>query len=122
MDYYENLLGLFAGGTAMMIALIVAIIYMVAWWKLFEKAGEAGIASIIPIYNTVVLARIVYGSGWFALLLLLPGIGAVYVPITTFLLMRRFDRSVLFSFLAIWIPFLVLVPAFGDDLYLGPIR
>jgi hypothetical protein len=30
----------------------------VAWWKLFEKAGEHGWAAIIPFYNTYVLYKI----------------------------------------------------------------
>jgi hypothetical protein len=34
------------------------VLLIVAWWKLFEKAGEHGWAAIIPFYNTYVLYKI----------------------------------------------------------------
>ena len=39
------------------LAFIVAVI--AGWWMMFEKAGEAGWKSIIPIYNVIVLLKIV---------------------------------------------------------------
>ena len=51
----------FAGGvlggmlaTATVIALIYYILLVVAGWKIFEKAGEKGWKSLIPIYNTYI--------------------------------------------------------------------
>ena len=49
------------------IALVVAI---VAYWKIFTKAGEAGWKSLIPIYNSVVLFKIVGLNPWLLLLYL----------------------------------------------------
>jgi len=51
------------------ISLIVAIVSLVAMWKLFTKAGEAGWKVLIPIFNYVVLIAYiirlaqVYGKG-----------------------------------------------------------
>jgi hypothetical protein len=36
----------------------LTVLLIVAWWKLFEKAGEHGWAAIIPFYNTYVLYKI----------------------------------------------------------------
>lgn len=40
------------------VPLIVSIITIVAWWKVFEKAGEAGWKAIIPVYNIYILYKI----------------------------------------------------------------
>lgn len=36
-------------------AIIVAFI---SWWKIFEKAGEAGWKSLVPFYNAFIDAKI----------------------------------------------------------------
>ena len=38
----------------MIIALAVGILQIVAMWKLFNKAGKPGWASIVPVYNIIV--------------------------------------------------------------------
>ena len=65
----DTLMGLPSGAlTAIsIIAIIVAIIDIVAMWKIFKKAGEAGWKSIIPIYNNIVLFRIAGISPWWVL-------------------------------------------------------
>ena len=65
----DTLMGLPSGVlTAIgVISLIIAIIDIVAMWKIFKKAGEAGWKSIIPIYNNVVLFKIAGISPWWVL-------------------------------------------------------
>ena len=53
------------------IVLIIAILSIVANWRIFTKAGEKGWKSIIPIYNMVILFRISGISPWWMLLYLL---------------------------------------------------
>lgn len=53
-DYYDyggSSGGLLAGMSAgtWVFTLIICILLIVAWWKIFEKAGEAGWKSIIPL-------------------------------------------------------------------------
>jgi hypothetical protein len=38
---------------------IVLIVLLVAMWKLYQKAGQPGWASIVPIYNLIVFLRII---------------------------------------------------------------
>ena len=38
--------------------LAIAVLGIVAMWKIFEKAGEPGWAAIIPFYNLYVLFKI----------------------------------------------------------------
>lgn len=82
--------GAISGGivaTAIICGAIVAIIMIVAWWKIFKKAGLAGWKSIIPIYNLYCLYRISGMSGWWILLSVAASIflsfGFTYVIDTT---------------------------------------
>ena len=45
-------------GVILTIGLVWTIIQIIAWWKIFTKAGEKGWKSIIPIYNQVILYKI----------------------------------------------------------------
>ena len=45
-------------GTILTVGIILAVILIIAWWRIFEKAGEKGWKAIIPIYNVYILFRI----------------------------------------------------------------
>lgn len=45
-------------GTMLTVCLIIAVILIIAWWRIFEKAGEKGWKAIIPIYNFYILFKI----------------------------------------------------------------
>ena len=62
--------------TACVIALVVMILNIIATWKIFTKAGQAGWKSLIPIYNTVILYKVAGISPLWVLSYL-----AVWVPI-----------------------------------------
>ena len=49
-------------GFVMLIVLAIAIVVIVAKWKLFEKAGEPGWSAIIPIYNLFQQVKITTGE------------------------------------------------------------
>ena len=52
----------------------IAILMIIATWKLYEKAGEPGWASLIPFYRDYVLFKISWGNGWYFLLSTVPAI------------------------------------------------
>jgi hypothetical protein len=59
---------------------IIAIISIVAQWRVFEKAGQPGWAALIPVYNWIVFLRIAGLSGWWVLsvlICLIPILGAL---------------------------------------------
>jgi hypothetical protein len=41
------------------VGLLVAVLLIVALWKIFTKAGQPGWASLIPIYNIYIWCKIV---------------------------------------------------------------
>ncbi|MCI8470105.1 MAG: hypothetical protein HFJ35_01125 [Clostridia bacterium] len=110
------------------IALVIYIIQIIAMWKLFNKAGQAGWKSLIPIYNFVILFKISGLSPWLLLLFLLsfiPVIGSIIVialmAILSYKLAKSFGKdggwAVGLYFLA---PIFYMILAFGSSEYVGP--
>lgn len=52
-------------GTMTIAALVFAVMVIIGQWKIFEKAGEKGWKSIIPIYGQYVLFKIAGIKNWF---------------------------------------------------------
>ena len=50
---------------------VLWILQIIAFWKIFKKAGEPGWKSIIPIYNSYVLYKISWRPLWFWLNILI---------------------------------------------------
>jgi hypothetical protein len=99
-----------------------AILYLIAYWAIFTKAGQPGWASLIPIYNAFMLLKIVGRPWWWLLLLLVPFINFVVGIILAIDLAKSFGRSTLFGVVMLF--FLsaigVLILAFGSSRYVGP--
>lgn len=47
-------------GAYLILILVLAVLLIVAYWKMFTKAGEAGWKSLIPIYNVCIAFRIAW--------------------------------------------------------------
>ena len=79
---YAALGGVLGGALAGMamaislISLVIGILTIIANWKIFTKAGQAGWKSLIPIYNLVILFRIAGISPWWILAYL-----ATFIPV-----------------------------------------
>lgn len=100
------------------LAFIVAVI--AGWWMMFEKAGEAGWKSIIPIYNIIVLLKIVGREWWWVLLMLIPIVGFIIWIIVALDLAKVFGRGVGFAIGLIFLsPIFSLILGFGSDTYRG---
>ena len=64
-----------------LVVLYIAVIVLIiaSMWIIFEKAGEPGWASIIPIYNGIVFLKIVGKPLWWILLFFIPIVSLVIV-------------------------------------------
>ena len=58
---------------------ILAFFGIVAQWKLYAKAGQPGIASIVPIWNFIVFLRIVGRPAKHIFLFFIPVYGQLYM-------------------------------------------
>ncbi|UMB61632.1 signal peptidase I [Lutibacter sp. A80] len=61
--------------------LIVQVIHFLGTWKLYKKAGRKSWEAIIPIYNAIVLMKILKRPTWWVLLLFIPIINLLMFPV-----------------------------------------
>lgn len=106
------------GVGAMLFWLAVVILELVAFWKIFEKAGKPGWASLIPIYNAIVLLDIVNRPWWWLLLMLIPLVGVVLAIMMVHDLSKSFGKGVGFT-IGLLLLGIVFYPVlgFGDATY-----
>jgi hypothetical protein len=97
-------------GTLIYLALLVLVI--VSLWKVYAKAGQPGWAAIIPIYNFIVLLRIVGRPWWWIVLLFVPIVNLVILLLVYHDLSKSFGHGVGFTIGLILVPF-VFVPILG---------
>jgi len=101
---------------------VVAIICIAAIWRIFEKAGKPGWASLIPIYNILMLLEIV-GKPWWWLLLMafVPVANIIFAIWTINLLSKSFGKPEGFTVGLIFLGFIFFpILAFGNAEYKGP--
>lgn len=121
MDYSQG--GAEGVGIFMLLVYLVIIVVLVAaYWKLFEKAGKPGWAAIIPIYNIIVMLEIVGRPVWWIILLLIPCVNIVVGIMLTIDIAKSYGKEIGFAIGMILLP-IIFVPilAFsGDTQYVGP--
>ncbi len=102
-------------------SIVVPIFMIVAMWKLIAKAGRPGWASIVPIYNFVVMMQITGKSAWWILGMFVPFLN-LYVYCRMMVNMAQvFGRGVGFGIGNIFLPFIFLpILAFGGATYQNP--
>ena len=127
MDAQTGLTTAQAGGLAAMMgayylfATIVLVLGIVALWKIFTKAGEEGWKSIIPIYNTIVLLKIVGRPAWWILLMLIPFVNFIVLVIVLNDLSKSFGHGIGFTLgLLFFSTIFYLILGFGSSRYVGP--
>ncbi len=49
-------------GVTLFIYFAILVVLLVAQWKMFSKAGEAGWKCLIPFYNNYIFYKILYGN------------------------------------------------------------
>ena len=89
-------------------------------WTIFSKAGKPGWASIVPIYNLIVLLEIVGKPWWWLFLMLIPIVNIVILIIVYHNLSLSFGKGGGFTVGLILLGIIFLpILAFGDAKYVG---
>jgi len=99
----------------------IIVLMVAAMWKIFVKAGEEGWKAIIPIYNAIVLLKIVGKPWWWLLLYLVPIVNIVFAIWTINMLSKSFgkDEGFTVGLILLGIVFYPIL-GFGDARYAGP--
>lgn len=102
------------------IYIAILVLELVAMWKLYTKAGKPGWASIIPIYNVIVMLEIAKKPWWYLLLMLVPFVNFVIAIITTIAFVKSYGKDTGFAVLTIFFaPIMYPILAFGNSQYQG---
>ncbi len=108
-------------GVVIIIYLAIIVAVIAGWWKIFTKAGEEGWKSIIPIYNIVVILKIVGRETWWVILMLIPIVNIVVWIIVGVDLAKSFGRGTGFGVGLAFLGFIFApILGFGSDTYRGP--
>ncbi len=122
----------FVAGIALFLVLIyvvilltsigMAVLQIIATWKLYEKAGEPGWSAIVPIYNYMQMIKIAFGSYKLAWIYLIFCGGYMVFTIAggvINVICEQSDELVMLQIGAMCMAFLMLVPLYIIAGYTG---
>ena len=112
-------------GFFLLVELAIFALVIAGLWKLFAKAGRPGWASIIPIYNIIVMQDIVGREAWKIVLLLIPLLN-IYFGITLYIsFAKAYGKRGIGNYLAILLLGIIFIPLWGfsnEVRYQGPVE
>jgi hypothetical protein len=108
-------------GIVIIIIYLAIIALMIAsGWKIYEKAGQPGWAAIVPIYNIIVLCKIIGKPTWWTVLIFIPIVNYVILIMMIHGLSKSFGKGVGYTVGLVFLG-IIFYPmlAFGDAQYIG---
>lgn len=104
----------------LLIMVVFLLLMLVSMWVVYEKAGQPGWHSIIPIYNMYVMMEISGKPWWWMLLLFVPVVGFIIYLLAMISLAQRFGRGLVYGLGLFFLPmFFFPMLAFGGAQYEG---
>lgn len=73
--------------------LVIQALHGLATWKLYIKAGKKAWEAFIPIYNAIVLMKIINRPWWWTILLFLPIVNLIMFPVIWVEIARSFGKN-----------------------------
>jgi signal peptidase I len=73
--------------------LIAQVIHFLGTWRLYQKAGRKPWEAAVPIYNAVILMRIINRPRWWVLLLFIPIVNLIMFPVVWVETLRSFGKN-----------------------------
>lgn len=106
-----------------LITFIVSIFVIAGIWKIFKKAGKPGWASIVPVYNIVVMLEVVNKPIWWILLYFIPFVNMIVGLLVIYELAKIFKRGIGFTLGLVFLPFIFYpILGFGKSEYHHPAK
>ena len=73
--------------------LLVQLVHFIGTWKLYLSAGRKSWEAAIPVYNAIVLLKIIGRPSWWTILLFLPIINLIVFPVIWVETLRSFGKN-----------------------------
>ncbi len=110
------------GVIGVIIYLAFILFMLVAFWKIFTKAGKPGWAILIPIYNIIVMLEIGGKPWWWLLLMMFVPIANVVMLIWMLnMISLSFGKTSGFTIGMLFLPFIFFpILGYGKATYQGP--
>jgi hypothetical protein len=103
-----------------LIYLGVVLVTLAGMWKVYAKASQPGWATIVPIYNMVVLLNIVRKPVWWIVLFLVPFVNFIIIIMVYLEIAKVFGKGAGTAVGLLFLPFVFWpMPGFGDAQYVG---
>jgi len=114
MATLHNFLGIYF----YIIIVTLVFIFIVSFYKIFQKADQPNWAIFVPIYNVYIFTKVIKKSGWWVLLFFIPYLNIIFNIWSLNLLSKRFGKNELFTLGLVLFPFIFLPKlAFGKANY-----
>lgn len=72
---------------------VIQLLHGLATWKLYVKAGRQAWEAFIPVYNAVILMKIINRPWWWTILLFLPIVNLIMFPVIWVEIARSFGKN-----------------------------
>ena len=82
-DYYGTG-GMEIGAGYYIFSVIIVAAVIVAWWRIFSKAGEKGWKILIPVYNMYVMYKLFWKAAIFAIMIVLSIVAVIGSSVTMY--------------------------------------
>ena len=73
--------------------LLIQIVHFIGTWKLYEAAGRKKWEAAIPVYNAIVLMKIIGRPTWWTIFLFIPVINLIMFPVIWVETLRSFGKN-----------------------------
>lgn len=119
---FDVFAGLVGASFILFVFAIVAIVLIIANWRIFSKAGIPGWKAIIPFYNSYLMYKLTFGNGWLMFISMIPFVGWIFSLVFLYKLCTVFGHGFGFMLgLLIFSPIFYLILAFDSSEYIGPL-
>jgi hypothetical protein len=104
----------------LVLLLLFVIVPIAALWQIFVKAGQPGWAALVPVYNLIIMLKVVQRPIWWLVLFFVPLVNFVVPLILMYDLARVFGKGIGFTIGLILLgPLFLALLAFGEAQYLS---
>lgn len=73
--------------------LVVQVVHFAGTWKMYEAAGRKRWEALVPIYNAIVLMKIINRPTWYTILLFIPIVNLLMFPVVWVETLRSFGKN-----------------------------